>query len=176
MLRAKKTEADMKVLITGGMGVIGAETSRKFVREGHRPVVFARHRDESLIGDIIDKIDFEQGDVLDLPRILQAIKKHQVTHVVHAAAFVGAAVGGIGGLAGGLDAQQAMVGSIALGLFAWAVVGIGFAVGGLFRTSLAAEIAAVFVVATYLIDLVARGLVECDGPPSLDASYRAPRT
>jgi len=79
----------MKVLITGGMGVIGAETSRKFVREGHRPVVFARHRDESLIGDIIDKIDFEQGDVLDLPRILQAIKKHQVTHVVHAAAFVG---------------------------------------------------------------------------------------
>ena len=69
----------MKVLITGGMGVIGAETSRKFVREGHRPVVFARHRDESLIGDIIAKIDFEQGDVLDLPRILQAIKKHQVT-------------------------------------------------------------------------------------------------
>src|ERR1700730_401833 len=87
---ARMTEAGMKVLITGGMGVIGAETSRKFVREGHRPVVFARHRDESLIGDISGKIDFEQGDVLDLPRILQAIKKHQVTHVVHAAAFVGA--------------------------------------------------------------------------------------
>ena len=71
----------MKVLITGGMGVIGAETSRKFVKEGHRPVVFARHRDDSLIPDILDKIDFEQGDVLDMPRILQAIKKHQVTHV-----------------------------------------------------------------------------------------------
>ena len=80
----------MKVLITGGMGVIGAETSRKFVQEGHRPVVFARHRDDSLVADIIDKIDFEQGDVLDLPRLLQAIKKHAVTHVVHAAAFVGA--------------------------------------------------------------------------------------
>jgi UDP-glucose 4-epimerase len=80
----------MKVLITGGMGVIGAETSRKFVNEGHRPVVFARHRDDSLIPDIIDKIDFEQGDVLDMPRLLQAIKKHDVTHVVHAAAFVGA--------------------------------------------------------------------------------------
>ena len=80
----------MKVLITGGMGVIGAETSRKFVKEGHRPVVFARHRDDSLIGDIADKLDFEQGDVLDMPRILQAIKKHKATHVVHAAAFVGA--------------------------------------------------------------------------------------
>ena len=40
--------------------------------EGHRPVVFAHHRDESLIG----KIDFEQGNVLDLLRILQEIKKH----------------------------------------------------------------------------------------------------
>ena len=84
----------MKVLITGGMGVIGAETSRRFVKEGHRPVVFARHRDDTLIADILDKIDFEQGDVLDMPRILQTIKKHQVTHVVHAAAFVGAVSAG----------------------------------------------------------------------------------
>src|SRR4051812_50058833 len=80
----------MKGLITGGMGVIGAETTRKFIKEGHRPVVFARHRDDSLIGDIADKLDFEQGDVLDMPRILQTIKKHKTTHVVHAATFVGA--------------------------------------------------------------------------------------
>ena len=39
----------MRVLITGGMGVIGAETSRKFVKEGHRPVVFARHQHTSFI-------------------------------------------------------------------------------------------------------------------------------
>jgi UDP-glucose 4-epimerase len=80
----------MKVLITGGMGVIGAETSRKFVHEGHRPVVLARHRDDSLVGDIGDKIDFEPGDILDMPRLLDVIKRHRVTHIVHAAAFVGA--------------------------------------------------------------------------------------
>lgn len=80
----------MKVLITGGMGVIGAETSRKFVREGHRPVVFARHREDRLIGDIADKIDFEAGDIVDMPRLLGVIKEHKVTHIVHAAAFVGA--------------------------------------------------------------------------------------
>jgi UDP-glucose 4-epimerase len=80
----------MKVLITGGMGVIGAETSRKFVKEGHRPVVLARHRDDSLVGDIADQIDFEPGDILDMPRLLDVIKRHQVTHIVHAAAFVGA--------------------------------------------------------------------------------------
>jgi len=80
----------MKVLITGGMGVIGAETSRKFVREGHRPVVFARHREDRLISDIVDKIDFEAGDIVDMPRLLGVIKEHKVTHIVHAAAFVGA--------------------------------------------------------------------------------------
>jgi UDP-glucose 4-epimerase len=80
----------MKVLITGGMGVIGAETSRRFVREGHRPVVYARHRDDRLIFDIIDDIDFEAGDILDWPRLLDVVKRHKVTHIVHAAAFVGA--------------------------------------------------------------------------------------
>jgi UDP-glucose 4-epimerase len=80
----------MKVLITGGMGVIGAETSRKFVREGHRPVIYARHRDDRLIFDILDKVDFESGDVLDWARLLDVIKRHKITHIVHAAGFVGA--------------------------------------------------------------------------------------
>src|ERR1700687_3560478 len=80
----------MRVLITGGMGVIGAETSRKFVQEGHRPLIYARHRDEKLLADIVDRVDIELGDVLDLPRLLDLIKHHKVTHIVHAAAFVGA--------------------------------------------------------------------------------------
>src|SRR5213082_464080 len=69
----------MKGLITGGMGVMGAEASRWFVQEGHRPVIFARHRDEWLIRDI-----------LDMPRLLDVIKRHRITHIVHAAGFVGA--------------------------------------------------------------------------------------
>jgi UDP-glucose 4-epimerase len=80
----------MRVLITGGMGVMGAEASRKFVREGHRPVIYARHRDDSLIGDIVENVDIELGDVTDLPRLMDVVKRHQVTHIVHAAAFVGA--------------------------------------------------------------------------------------
>ena len=80
----------MKVLITGGMGVIGAETSRKFVAEGHRPVIYARHRDDSLIRDLEGKIDIELGDILDFARLLDVVKRHRVTHIVHTAAFVGA--------------------------------------------------------------------------------------
>lgn len=62
---------------------------------------------------------------------------------------------GFGAVSGGVAAGDAMVGSTALGLFAVAMVGVGFAVGGLWRTSLAAEITALVVVATYLIDLIA---------------------
>jgi len=62
---------------------------------------------------------------------------------------------GLGAASGGVEAGDAMIGSAALGLYAAAIVGIGVAVGGLWRTSLAAEIAALVVVATFLIDLVA---------------------
>jgi ABC-2 type transport system permease protein len=62
---------------------------------------------------------------------------------------------GLGAAAGGGTAGDAMLGSASLGLFAVAIVGVGFAVGGLWRASLAAEIAALVVVATYLVNLLA---------------------
>ena len=80
----------MKVLITGGMGVIGSMVSARFVQEGHRPVIMARHLDRNLIRPIEDKIDIELADVLDLPRLLSIIQTHKITHIIHTAAFVGA--------------------------------------------------------------------------------------
>jgi ABC-2 type transport system permease protein len=62
---------------------------------------------------------------------------------------------GLGGVSGGVSVGTAMLGSASLGLFAAAIIGIGVAVGGVWRTSLAAEIAAVVVVITYLVDLLA---------------------
>ncbi len=61
---------------------------------------------------------------------------------------------GFGAGAGGIAMGDSLTGSLVIGLYAIAVVGVGFAVGGIWRTSLAAEAAAVFVVATYLIDLL----------------------
>lgn len=62
-----------------------------------------------------------------------------------------------GAVSGGITPGSAMLGSVSLGLYAVALIGIGVAVGGIWRTSIAAEIVALFVVATYLIDLL--------GPP-----------
>jgi UDP-glucose 4-epimerase len=80
----------MRVLITGGMGVIGAEASRKFVREGHRPVLYSRHRDESLIRDIADQVDIELGSILDRARLAEVMRTRGITHVVHTAAYISA--------------------------------------------------------------------------------------
>jgi ABC-2 type transport system permease protein len=66
------------------------------------------------------------------------------------------AAGIAAGAAGsGLAASTAIVGTAAMGLYAFAIVGVGVAIGGLWRTSLAGEIAALVVVVTYLIDLLA---------------------
>ena len=59
----------------------------------------------------------------------------------------------LGAASGGSGAGDAVLGSASLGLFAAAMVGVGFAVGGLWRTSLAAEVTAVVVIATYLIGM-----------------------
>jgi ABC-2 type transport system permease protein len=62
---------------------------------------------------------------------------------------------GAGALLAGSDPLTPMAGSLMLGLYAAALVGIGMAVGGLVRTSLAAEVVALIVVATFLVDLLA---------------------
>jgi ABC-2 type transport system permease protein len=61
---------------------------------------------------------------------------------------------GIGAAAAGSDALTPMVGTLVLGVYAAALVGIGLAVGG-FRASIAAEVVVLVVIGTYLIDLLA---------------------
>jgi ABC-2 type transport system permease protein len=73
-----------------------------------------------------------------------------------AAMTVVLAVGiGLGALMGEADALTPMAGAVVLGLYAAALAGIGFAVGGLLRMSLAADFVAAIVVVTFLLDIVA---------------------
>ncbi|HYK95991.1 MAG TPA: hypothetical protein VE011_09030 [Candidatus Dormibacteraeota bacterium] len=60
-----------------------------------------------------------------------------------------------GAASGGSTAGSALLGSASLGLYMAALIGVGVAVGGLWRTSIAAEIVALLVVGTYLLDLLA---------------------
>jgi hypothetical protein len=65
---------------------------------------------------------------------------------------------GIGSLVAGGDVITPILGSLVLGLYAAALAGIGLAVGGLFRTSIAGETVAGIVIATFLLDILAPAL------------------
>ncbi|WP_254561923.1 NAD-dependent epimerase/dehydratase family protein [Dyadobacter diqingensis] len=77
----------MKILITGATGLVGSTVARQFLAENH--TVFALFRpgsDRSLVADIESKIQWIEGDVLDISSLEKAIE--DVEYVVHTAAVV----------------------------------------------------------------------------------------
>jgi ABC-2 type transport system permease protein len=64
----------------------------------------------------------------------------------------------LGVLFAGGDVLTPALGALNLAFWAAAVAGVGLAVGGLWRTSLAAEMAALFAIATFLIDFLGPAL------------------
>jgi ABC-2 type transport system permease protein len=64
----------------------------------------------------------------------------------------------IGVASAGSDVTTPVMGALILGLYAAAAAGVGFAVGGLFRNTVAGEVTAVFVIATFLVDFLAPAL------------------
>lgn len=81
-----------------------------------------------------------------------AILAAAVTTVVFAAGIA------LGSAFGGSEILTPTVGSLALLAYAAAAVGIGIAIGGLWRTAWAAELVAAFVIATFLVYLLAPAL------------------
>ncbi len=65
---------------------------------------------------------------------------------------------GLGSVFAESEAATPMVGTLALACYAAALVGLGIAVGGLWRTSWAAEVVAAFVIVTFLVSLLAPAL------------------
>jgi ABC-2 type transport system permease protein len=78
-------------------------------------------------------------------------------------------------IAGG-DASTPVLGSLVLGLFAIAIAGIGFAVGGLFRAGWAGPVAALVTILTWFADIIvpALGLPDFVHQLALTAHYGLP--
>jgi dihydroflavonol-4-reductase len=77
----------MKILITGATGLVGSAVARRFLTENH--AVYALHRsgsDRSLLKDIADRIEWIEGDVLDISTLESAVEG--IDFVVHTAAVV----------------------------------------------------------------------------------------
>ena len=64
----------------------------------------------------------------------------------------------IGAMIAGGDIAAPVVGSLVLGLYAAALVGIGVAIGGVFGTGYAAPAVAIITVVTWLVDVIGPAL------------------
>jgi UDP-glucose 4-epimerase len=63
--------------------------TEELVDRGERAVLYARHLDVSLLGqNLLPRVEYVQGDVLELPALVHAIRRHQVTRIVHMAALL----------------------------------------------------------------------------------------
>jgi ABC-2 type transport system permease protein len=93
--------------------------------------------------------------------------------VVVVLTMVGIALGAA--MAGG-DIGVPAIGSIVLGLFAVAMAGIGFAVGGVFRAGWAAPVVAIVTIVTWFLDIIAPavGLPDALHQLALTAHYGLP--
>jgi UDP-arabinose 4-epimerase len=73
------------ILVTGGAGYVGSHACKALAKAGYRPVVYDNlsrgHRDVVRWGPLVE------GDLHDRARLAAALRSHQVTAVMHFAAF-----------------------------------------------------------------------------------------
>jgi UDP-arabinose 4-epimerase len=74
------------VLVTGGAGYIGSHAAKALHRAGSRVVVFdnlvAGHRAAVKFGELVE------GDIADTAAVREALRRHQISAVMHFAAFL----------------------------------------------------------------------------------------
>ncbi|MCL6563255.1 MAG: NAD(P)-dependent oxidoreductase [Firmicutes bacterium] len=78
----------MRILVTGGTGVIGSWVTRRLVQMGEKPVVLTSRGDTSLIADVASAVTVESGDVRDLGRLMRIVHTHRIDCIVHFAALM----------------------------------------------------------------------------------------
>jgi len=76
----------MRCLVIGGTGFVGSHLVRRLLSEGVKVTVFSRSGDPSKIMDVKEKVTIERGSITEINEIMDAVKKHDVDHIVYLAA------------------------------------------------------------------------------------------
>lgn len=81
----------MRILVTGGGGFLGYETTRCLADRGDTVIAFDAAFGKSLLelAGSIDRVRIEAGDMTDLSNVAQVFDRHRPDAVVHLAAVVG---------------------------------------------------------------------------------------
>jgi len=81
-------EKNMSVLITGGMGALGASVARHLVDMGIEVILFDAFEDYTLIRNIKDKAVYVQGNILNLSQLIKTVKTYNVKRIIHTVALL----------------------------------------------------------------------------------------
>ncbi len=78
-----------KVLVTGGLGVIGSFVCRALLETSRQPVIYNAGGDLRLVRDIASDCIIERGDICDLPRLMGVLRQYDPVAIAHLAGHVG---------------------------------------------------------------------------------------
>jgi UDP-glucose 4-epimerase len=78
----------MRVMVTGGCGLVGSLAVRQLLELGHEPVAYDLAPRLELLADVQERVRFVRGDVLNLPELLAAVREHGVRRILHTASFL----------------------------------------------------------------------------------------
>ena len=71
------------ILIIGGSGCVGQETTRWLLQRGDHKIVCLSRGQTAVIQK--DGVFYEQGDIMNLESLVRVMKLHEISHVMHAA-------------------------------------------------------------------------------------------
>jgi len=79
----------MAVLITGA-GLLGAQVAAKFVARGEIPVLYDIAYNTRFVSAVVDtsKVKMMVGDILDMPFLLDTIKREKIDRIIHTASLL----------------------------------------------------------------------------------------
>lgn len=72
-----------RTLVTGGMGFVGHAALRHLCERGESPVSY----DRDFARDRVSGVEYVQGELFDLPRLLDTLQRFDVSRILHVAAM-----------------------------------------------------------------------------------------